>query len=130
MDQLNLFVQFEKAEQAKREDQLYREWCNLPEETPIASGSPEREKVVSVLRSKRRLFGQATHVCSSMPTNIEIWLYEIELPEYWVVHEKSDPCGEHIEKCPYCGAILKNMEGDVVLHKAGPRAWGSKQKEV
>lgn len=34
------------------------------------------------------------------------------------MNDVSDPAGEHVEFCPFCGADLKHGAGDVVLTKA------------
>lgn len=58
-----------------------------------------------------------------LPEGKYIWLNHIEAPEYWVINDEGNPCGEHIETCPYCGADLKNGAGDVVLVKADGGWW-------
>ena len=66
---------------------------------------------------------QALHRCQGLPPNQEIWLNHIEKPEYWVMNWNDDPCGEHIEICPFCHANLACGEGDAVLIKADDGWW-------
>lgn len=57
----------------------------------------------------------AIHVCGAQPDDVKIWLNAMAPQEYWVLNSGDDPCGEHIEVCPYCGAKLKEGAGDVLM---------------
>ena len=80
----------------------------------IRSGTYDRARVVGRARAECGRI-QALHVCPQKPENIKIWLNAMMPPEYWVMNKSGNPCGEHIETCPYCGAALKDGCGDVLV---------------
>lgn len=124
MKQFDLFEgQKELALQAERE-QMFQKWRSLPPERLIPAESPDRHQVGAELANGYcMLWKQALHRCQGLPPNHCIWLNYIERPEYWVMNQDDDPCGEHIEVCPFCHANLKCGEGDVVLIKADDDWW-------
>ena len=121
-------ISFFDAEKKRREkeemDRAFQEWSHLPEEKLIQAGDKLRQQVCSMLRRGfGNLWTQALHRCSNLPAEKYVWLNEIEPAEYWVMNDAGNPCGEHIEQCPFCGADLKNGRGDVVLIKADDYLW-------
>ena len=121
MKQFDLFeCQKELDIQAKRE-QMFQKWRLLPPERLILAGTPDRRRLGEELADGYcMVWEQALHRCQGLPPNQEIWLNHIEKPEYWVMNWNDDPCGEHIEICPFCHAC---GEGDAVLIKADDGWW-------
>ena len=96
----------------------------LPPERLILAGTPDRRRLGEELADGYcMVWEQALHRCQGLPPNQEIWLNHIEKPEYWVMNWNDDPCGEHIEICPFCHANLACGEGDAVLIKADDGWW-------
>lgn len=80
----------------------------------IKAGSDARRRVQS--RAITECGKTSTiHVCDQKPENVKIWLNAMMPAEYWVMNKLDNPCGEHIETCPYCGANLNDGEGDVLI---------------
>ena len=124
MKQFDLFeCQNELDIQAKQE-QMFQKWRLLPPERLILAGTPDRRRLGAELADGYcMVWEQALHRCQGLPPNREIWLNHIEKPEYWVMNWNDDPCGEHIEICPFCHANLACGEGDAVLIKADDGWW-------
>ena len=80
----------------------------------IRSGTYDRARVAGRARAECGKI-EVLHVCPQKPENIKIWLNAMMPPEYWVMNKSGNPCGEHIETCPYCGAALKDRYGDVLV---------------
>ena len=80
----------------------------------IRSGTYDRARVAGRARAECGKI-EVLHVCPQKPENIKIWLNAMMPPEYWVMNKSGNPCGEHIETCPYCGAALKDGCGDVLV---------------
>ena len=80
----------------------------------IKAGSDDRRRVQSRVVTECGKIS-ALHVCGRKPENMKIWLNAMMPAEYWVMNKLGNPCGEHIEICPYCNADLKNGEGDVMI---------------
>lgn len=113
-------------EQKKKDelDEAFSRWMYMPEEILIPEESELRPQIREILREALGIvWKQATHRCKETPAGKDIWLNEIEAPEYWVMNDEGDPCGEHIEKCPFCGADLSRGCGDVVMTKADDTYW-------
>ena len=124
MEQLDMFKELEAQELQIRQEAMFQEWVALPAEKLIPASSPERHGVQPDLaRGYCMRWRGAFHRCPGLPRDRYIWLNEIEPPEYWVMNLIGDPCGEHIETCPFCGADLKHGGGDVVLVKADDGWW-------
>ena len=124
MEQMDLFTVVEEQEKETEAKLIFRKWQGLPEEKFIHEGDPMRAQVRGELaRWYCSRWAQALHRCAELPDGKSIWLNHIEAPEYWVINDEGNPCGEHIETCPYCGADLKNGAGDVVLVKADGGWW-------
>lgn len=124
MEQMDLFAVVEEQEKETEAKLVFREWQGLPKEKFIREGDPMRAQVRGELaRWYCSRWAQALHRCAGLPDGKSIWLNHIEAPEYWVINDEGNPCGEHIETCPYCGADLKNGAGDVVLVKADGGWW-------
>lgn len=119
MEQMDLFsIEKEKLE-AGRLEQMFQRWKELPDETLVSAKDPRRPEVKSMLAEGYcLLWKEALHRCPGLPADKYIWLNYIEPAEYWVMNDVSDPAGEHVEFCPFCGADLKHGAGDVVLTKA------------
>lgn len=94
----------------------------------IRSGTYDRARVVGRARAECGRI-QALHVCPQKPENIKIWLNAMMPPEYWVMNKSGNPCGEHIETCPYCGAALKDGCGDVLVVPYGIAAESQHEDE-
>jgi ribosomal protein L24E len=126
-DQLNLFemleAESEKERSFKEKTDRYNRWLALPDEILIKEGSEERENLSGILWGNyRELYGMARHECERIPENQYIWMNPCEC-NYWVLHTEGEICGEHIEKCPYCGAELGKGKGDAYLYKAEAKHW-------
>lgn len=122
--QISLFDTEKKQAQRSRMDDMFLEWSRSPAEKVIHENDGDRPSVVAMLRSGFGfVWNQARHRCPALPPGKYIWLNEIELPEYWVLNDEGDPCGEHVEVCPFCGADLKHGKGDVIMEKADGYAW-------
>lgn len=80
----------------------------------IKDGTDARRQVHSRARIECGSIS-AVHVCDKKPDDVKIWLNAMAPAEYWVLNSGDDPCGEHIEVCPYCGANLKDGAGDVLI---------------
>ena len=80
----------------------------------IRSGTYDRARVAGRARAECGRI-EVLHVCPQKPENIKIWLNAMMPPEYWVMNKSGNPCGEHIETCPYCGDALKDRYGDVLV---------------
>ena len=80
----------------------------------IKDGTDARHQVHSRARIECGSIS-AIHVCDTKPDDVKIWLNAMAPAEYWVLNSGDDPCGEHIEVCPYCGANLKDGAGDVMI---------------
>lgn len=87
----------------------------------IKAGSDDRRRVQSRANVECGKIS-VLHVCPQKPENRKIWLNAMMPAEYWVMNKPGDPCGEHIEICPYCNADLKNGEGDVLIVPFGQSA--------
>lgn len=124
MDQLTLFAEIDRQIMPKKLDALFLEWRLLPDEQEIKADAFIRPMVRDKLAEHfARLWSRAFHRCPGLPEDRYIWLNEIEPPEYWVLNERGNLCGEHIDKCPYCGADLSLGRGDVVMVKADDGWW-------
>lgn len=122
--QISLFDADKVRRQEAEMERLFQEWCQAPQEKLIPAGDPLRQQVQTMLRRGfGALWEQALHRCTKLPKGKYIWMNEIELPEYWVMNDDGNPCGEHIEQCPFCGADLINGGGDVVLIRADGFLW-------
>ena len=80
----------------------------------IKEGTDARRQVHSRARIECGSIS-AVHVCDKKPDDVKIWLNAMAPAEYWVLNSGDDPCGEHIEVCPYCGVNLKDGAGDVMI---------------
>ena len=80
----------------------------------IKEGTDARRQVHSRARIECGSIS-AVHVCDKKPDDVKIWLNAMAPAEYWVLNSGDDPCGEHIEVCPYCGAKLNDGAGDVLI---------------
>lgn len=124
MKQITIFDELDAKKHEEESKAMYREWLTLPEEKLIPATSPERPGVHREMRRGfSKVWEKAIHRCHGMPPEAEIWLNEIEAPEFWVLNHGDNPCGERVEICPYCGANLKSGEGDVVLVKDDGALW-------
>lgn len=85
-----------------------------PEGEFFADGAPCRKSVLFRAQIDAGRV-QAVHVCNKQPSDIKIWLNEIERPETWVMNKEGTVCGEFIDACPYCHANLKEGHGDVLF---------------
>lgn len=122
--QISLFDADKAQRQETEMERMFQEWCQAPEEKLIHADDPLRQQVQTTLRRLYcTVWEQALHRCPNLPAEKCIWLNYNELPEYWVMNDEGDPCGEHIEQCPFCGADLKNGGGDVALTKADGLLW-------
>lgn len=124
MKQITIFDELDAKRHEEESKAMYREWLTLPEEKLIPAHSQERSMVHKELRvGFGKKWRQAVHRCKGTPSDVTIWLNEIEAPEFWVLNHGDNPCGERVEVCPYCGANLKSGEGDVVLVKDDGALW-------
>lgn len=94
----------------------------------IRAGTYDRARVAGRARAECGRI-QALHVCPQKPENIKIWLNAMMPLEYWVMNKSGNPCGEHIETCPYCGAALKDGCGDVLVVPYGIAAESQHEDE-
>lgn len=126
-EQMSLFDCLAAEEQAVKDEALFQKWLQLPEKTLVPAGTPERNRLLGEVRAWYSvLYQQAQHTCPQMPADKYIWLNEVEAAEFWVINTVGEVCGEKADVCPFCGADLKQGEGDAVLIKAGPRFWSVK----
>ena len=101
MEQMDLFTVVEEQEKETEAKLIFREWQGLPKEKFIHEEDPMRAKVRGELaRWYCSRWAQALHRCAGLPDGKYIWLNYIEVPEYWVINDEGNPCGEHIETCP------------------------------
>lgn len=89
----------------------------------LLSGTEERRLVLKAIRENMPC--QAIHICDEQPDNVKIWLNEIEShegpdSEFWVMNRDGEAGGEQIDRCPYCGADLKQGAGDVAIVNDSP----------
>lgn len=123
-EQVSLFDYVDKEEKAIENEVLFQKWSRLSDKTFVPAGTPERERLLTDLRTGYGiLYKKAQHICSPMPSDKYIWLNEVEEAEFWIMNSVGEVCGEKIDVCPFCGADLKHGEGDAVLVKAEPRFW-------
>lgn len=124
MKQFDLFEVQQEQRLRSRQECMFQKWASLPPEHTVPAGSPERPLVRQELADGYGMVWEyALHRCQWLPPDHYIWLNHIEAPEYWVMNQGDDPCGEHVEVCPFCGADLRHGEGDVILMKADDGWW-------
>lgn len=105
------------------------EWRRIGvSEELVRSGTYDRSRVAGRARAECGKI-EVLHVCPQKPENIKIWLNAMMPPEYWVMNKSGNPCGEHIETCPYCGAALKDRCGDVLIVPHGVAAESQREDE-
>ena len=104
-------------------ESAYQRWLKAPDETFIFASQNERRELLKYMGVLSHTeYHSAHHVCKQMPQNIHAWLNSTTI-NYFVFTEKGAMAGEQYDICPYCGANLKNNEGDVILFKKHEKYW-------
>jgi len=90
----------------------------------LMGGTEERRLVLKAVQEN--IPCQAVHICDEQPDDVKIWLNEIESRgpgfEFWVMNQDGKVEGEQIDRCPYCGAELKQGAGDVAIVNDSPES--------